>query len=142
METVINEALVNILIALISLGAAYAVYYINTLAHKVSEQAKDIGNANVRKLIDDAIYRVSELAKETVTKFEQTIAADLREQVKAGTADRNALLAVGQKAYDEVYNQLSEEVRGLLSLEFNDVYALVVTLVEAEVYRLKQDKTN
>jgi hypothetical protein len=85
---------------------------------------------------------VSELAKETVTKFEQTIAADLREQVKAGTADRNALLAVGQKAYDEVYNQLSEEVRGLLSLEFNDVYALVVTLVEAEVYRLKQDKTN
>jgi hypothetical protein len=27
-------------------------------------------------------------------------------------------------------------------LEFNDIYALVVTLVEAEVYRLKQDKTN
>jgi hypothetical protein len=30
----------------------------------------------------------------------------------------------------------------LLALEFNDIYALVVTLVEAEVYRLKQDKTN
>jgi pyrroline-5-carboxylate reductase len=138
MSEVINEALVNILIALISLGAAYAVYYINTLAHKVSEEAKDIGNSNVRKIIDDAIYRVSELAKETVTKFEQTIAADLREQVKAGKVDRNALLAVGQKAYDEVYNQLSDDVKNLLALEFNDVYALVVTLVEAEVYKLKR----
>ena len=84
-----SDALVNVALAII----AYGVYYIRLGAAKLKEQTAQIKDETGRKVLEDALDDVVNLATVSVGAMEQTTAKALRDAVKNGTASREELLA-------------------------------------------------
>ena len=80
------EMLVNVALAVLALAGAYAVYYIRLGASKLKAQTAQIEDASTRKVLDDALKDVENLATLSVSAMEQTTAKALREAVKGGKA--------------------------------------------------------
>jgi vacuolar-type H+-ATPase subunit H len=137
MEALIQKVLTDILLALITLGGAYAVLYINKLKAKADVEIAKIQDEKQRKLISDAFARCNDLVVKVVGFTEQTVAKELREMVKDGKINKEELMACGKNAVDEIYSQLSDETKALLELEVNDVYGYIMNAVETEVLKIK-----
>ncbi len=82
----------------------------------------------------------SELAVMAVETFEQTVAGELREKVKAGTAPRSALVEVGKMAVDEIYTNLDGKLIPVLNAIIPDLKHYLASLVESKLLELKQAK--
>ena len=91
----------------IALAGAYAVYYIRLGAAKLKEQTAQIKDEAGRKVLEDALDDVVNLATVSVGAMEQTTAKALRDAVKSGKASREELLALGKQVFDEVKAALS-----------------------------------
>ena len=78
------EMLLNVALAVLALAGAYAVYYIRLGASKLKAQTAQIEDASTRKVLDDALKDVENLATLSVSAMEQTTAKALREAVKGG----------------------------------------------------------
>ena len=91
----VNTVLENVALGVISLLGAMAVYYINLAASKVKAQTSQIQDEESRKLLENALEDVTDLATVSVGAMEQTTAKALREAVKGGKADREQPLARG-----------------------------------------------
>lgn len=87
-----STALANIVLAVIALAGAYAVYYIRLAGAQVKAQTKKIEDESARALLEDALDDVERLATKAVGYTEQTVAKALREAVKAGTGDRKSVV--------------------------------------------------
>ena len=96
-----SDALVNVVLAIIALAGAYGVYYIRLGAAKLKEQTAQIKDEAGRKVLEDALDDVVNLATVSVGAMEQTTAKALRDAVKNGTASREELLALGKQVFDE-----------------------------------------
>lgn len=127
----LQEVLLTVLLAVLSLGSLYALYYINKA--KTSLQARTDA-----ALLDATIARAAALAESTVLALEGTTAKRLREAVKNGRADKSELLALGHQAVQDVLRHLGAEGEKLLQESVGDVQDFVRDLVEAQVERLKQ----
>lgn len=138
MSEALKEALTNIGIALLSLLSAYLVYYINKLVQKIKVETAKIEDEKQRKLVEDALNRVNDLAYKTVAQIEQTTAKSLRQLVKEGKADKEQLLALGKQAVDEVYAQLSVDTKKALTDECLDVEKYIRDCVESYVLQIKE----
>src|SRR5690554_6473994 len=92
--TELRELVVTVLVALLSLGAAYALAYIRR-EREALEQRVD------HELADRAIARVAYLAEVAVLAAESTTAAALRQAVAEGRASRDELLALGRQVRSE-----------------------------------------
>ena len=101
-----STALANIVLAVIALAGAYAVYYIRLAGAQVKAQTKKIEDESARALLEDALDDVERLATKAVGYTEQTVAKALREAVKAGTGDREKLLALGRDVFNEVKREI------------------------------------
>lgn len=137
MNTLINNTLVDILTAVLTCVAAWAIYYINVGTQIAKEKAKAIKDERQMALVDGAVDRVNDLAKKAVGKTEQTTAGELRNAVKDGNIDRSKLLALGKKVADDVYVQLSKDAIDALQTEIGDVKKYIEDTVETEVLKLK-----
>lgn len=137
MNTFVNSTLVDILTAVLTCAAAWAIYYINVGTQIAKEKAKAIKDDRQKALLDGAIDRVNDLAQKTVARTEQTTAGELRNAVKDGNIDRSELLALGKKVTDDVYSQLSKDAIDALQAEMGDVKKYVTDTVESEVLKLK-----
>ena len=93
-----SDTLVNVLLAVITLGGAYALYYLKLGAAKVKAQTAQIESQQARQLLDDALGDVLNLVSVGVGAMEQTTAKALRQAVKDGKADREKLLALREAA--------------------------------------------
>lgn len=91
------EMLLNVALAVLALAGAYAVYYIRLGASKLKAQTAQIEDASTRKVLDDALKDVENLATLSVSAMEQTTAKALREAVKGGKASREELVALGKQ---------------------------------------------
>ena len=69
-----SDALVNVVLAVIALAGAYAVYYIRLGASKLKAQTAQIADEAGRKLLDNALDDVVNLATVSVGAMEQTTA--------------------------------------------------------------------
>lgn len=138
MDIQIQNVLVNILIALITLLGAYVVLYLNKLQVKVVTEIGKIKDDKQQKLFTDAINRLNDLVLKTVTQIEQTTAKDLREAIKNGKVDKAELLALGKQAVDEVYLQLTDDSLEVLEQELTDVEDYIRASVEATVFNIKK----
>jgi len=127
----VQEVLVTVLLAALSLASVYAVSWIRR--QQAALQARTDA-----ELGDRMIARAAALAESTVLALESTVAKKVREAVKDGRADRSELLALGSQAVDDVLRHLGEEGRRLLEEQVGDVRDFVRDLVEAQVERLKQ----
>ena len=126
----LKELAVTVLVALLSLGAAYALAYIRR-AREALEQRVD------HELADRAIARVAYLAEVAVLAAESTTAAALRQAVAEGKTSRAELVALGRQVVEQVLAQLDAEARLALAETVGDIRRYVEDIVEATLERLK-----
>jgi len=126
-------------LSILGLMAAYATVYIN----RDGDKSKGLKTAQIkdqqqRDLIWMATSRLEEVAKITVSKIEQTVAGKLRQAVKDGKVNREELVALGKKAYDEVLKTVEPQVVKVLKDNLGDLKTYLESTIEAEVKRLKK----
>ena len=132
-EIIINELrelAVTVLVALLSLGAAYVLAYIRRAKEALDQRIN-------HELADRVLERVGYLAEVAVLAAESTTAAALRQAVAEGRASRDELLALGRQVVEQVLVQLNDEVRKTLSEAVGDVRRYVEQLIEATLERYK-----
>lgn len=140
MQGVIQTFLVDVLAALMALAASYVSYYIYKLSARLKADTQKIKDERQLAMAEAAINRIDDLALKTVEKFEQTIAGELRQAVQDGQTDRNELLSIGRKAYQEVWDQLSDDMKAAANAEISDVKKYIENTVEAMVRRVKEQQ--
>lgn len=125
------EIVATIALAVISLAGAYALAYIRRAQAALEARTE-------AEILDRTIARAAALAESTVLAFESTIAKELRKAVEAGNASRAELLAIGERAVEDVLKHLGKNGQQVLADTVGDVRDYVKDLVEAQVERLKQ----
>lgn len=140
LSTQVSEAVVNVAVGLVALGAAAASYYLKKGADKLKAETGSIQDQAQAKLIWHAIDRLEDTAEKVVAKTEQTVAGQLRQDVKDLKVDRSELLALGQKACDEIIQTLEPDVVKVLQDNLGDLQGYVLSTVETLVNRLKESK--
>ena len=126
----LRELVVTVLVALLSLGATYALAYIRRAKEALDQRIN-------HELADRALERVAYLAEVAVLAAESTTAAALRQAVAEGKANRDELLALGRQVVEQVLTQLDTETRQALSETVGDIRRYVESIVEATLERLK-----
>ncbi|NLM40405.1 MAG: hypothetical protein GX205_10165 [Firmicutes bacterium] len=128
--TELRELVVTVLVALLSLGAAYALAYIRRAREALDKRIN-------HELADRALARVAYLAEVAVLAAESTTAAALRQAVAEGKASRDELVALGRQVVEQVLTQLDDEARKALTETVGDVRRYVEELIEATLERYK-----
>ena len=109
-----SDTLVNVLLAVITLGGAYALYYLKLGAAKVKAQTAQIESQ------------------------EQTTAKALRQAVKDGKADREKLLALGRQVLEEVTAAVAPETQAVITKHLGNFEDYVMKCIEDAVLKVKQ----
>lgn len=133
-----SDALVNILLAVITLGGAYALYYLKLGAAKVKAQTAQIKDEQARNLLENAVDDVTNLVSVGVGAMEQTTAKALRQAVKDGKADREELLALGKQVLGEVKAAVAPEAQEVITKHLGSFEDYVMKCIEDAVLKVKQ----
>ncbi len=133
----VTTVMVEILLALLSLGCAYLTLYLKRAAARVMAETEHIQDRHQAELLKTAIARLDDIATRTVEKLEQTVAGELREKVRDGRIDRSELLRLGEKAYTEVLDILEPGVQQVLQDSLGDFHTYVKNTIESKVLQLK-----
>lgn len=133
-----SDALVNILLAVITLGGAYALYYLKLGAAKMKAQTAQIEDEQARQLLDNALDDVFNLVEVGVGAMEQTTAKALRQAVKDGKADREELLALGKQVLEEVTKAIAPEAQEVITKHLGSFEDYVMKCIENAVLQVKQ----
>ena len=128
--TELRELAVTVLVALLSLGAAYALAYIRRAKEALDKRID-------HELADRALERVAHLAEVFVLAAESKLAAALRQAVAEGRLSREELVALGRQVVEQVLAQLDDEARKALAETVGDIRRYVESIVEATLERLK-----
>lgn len=133
-----TEVGVEVFIAVLSVAAAYAVYYLHRAAAHIKSKTDLMKDRAKAEVIWRATQKLDDVVTREVEKLEQTVAGELRQMVKSGAVGREQLLQLGDKAYKEVVSALGPETLLILQECFGDYAAHVKRTIEAKVYQLKQ----
>ena len=133
-QSAATELLVNVALAVLALAGAYAVYYIRLGTSKLKAQTAQIEDASTRKVLDDALEDVANLATLSVGAMEQTTAKALREAVKGGKASREELVALGKQVFDE------PEAQRVITKNLGSFDEYLTKCIEAAVLEIKQNE--
>lgn len=136
--SVASEVLVNIVLAVITLAGAYAVYYIRLAGAKVKAQTSQIKDESTRKTLENALDDVVNLATVSVNATEQTMARTLRDEVKLGKTSREELLALGKKVFDEVKAAIAPEAQRVITENLGSFDDYLSKCIEDAVLKVKQ----
>lgn len=134
-----SDALVNVVLAVIALAGAYGVYYIRLGAAKLKEQTAQIKDETGRKVLEDALDDVVNLATVSVGAMEQTTAKALRDAVKNGTASREELLALGKQVFDEVKAAITPEAQQAITDNLGSFDKYLTAVIEDAVLHIKNE---
>lgn len=139
-QSAATELLVNVALAVLALAGAYAVYYIRLGTSKLKAQTAQIEDASTRKVLDDALEDVANLATLSVGAMEQTTAKALREAVKGGKAKREELVALGKQVFDEVKASIVPEAQRVITKNLGSFDEYLTKCIEAAVLEIKQNE--
>jgi hypothetical protein len=137
MKEMLTQILLDISIALLSLAASYTILLINRWKKKLELEAEKIKDERQRSLVQDALNQLNMLVSKTVTSIEQTTAGSLRQAVKQGLGDKQALLELSGQAYAEIVGKLKPEYRQILQQELGNLEKLITDSIEEKVFELK-----
>ena len=135
-QSAASDALVNVVLAVIALAGAYAVYYIRLGAAKLKEQTAQIKDEAGRKVLEDALDDVVNLATVSVGAMEQTTAKALRDAVKSGKASREELLALGKQVFDEVKAAISPQAQKVITDNLGSFDKYLTAVIEDAVLKV------
>jgi len=139
MNELISETLTNIALGLVTLLFSYAVNWLRKASVRVKAETEHIKDAHQRELVQTALDRLNDVARKTVQALEQTAAKELRQAIKAGEADRSALVSLADRAKRDIIRTMEPEYTALLNETLGDLSAYVTSTIEAEVLRLKEE---
>lgn len=131
-----SDALVNVVLAIIALAG---VYYIRLGAAKLKEQTAQIKDEAGRKVLEDALDDVVNLATVSVGAMEQTTAKALRDAVKTGAASREELLALGKQVFDEVKAAIAPEAQQVITDNLGSFDKYLTAVIEDAVLHIKNE---
>ena len=135
-----SDALLNVVLAVIALAGAYGVYFIRLGAAKLKEQTAQIKDEAGRKVLEEALDDVVNLATVSVGAMEQTTAKALREAVKGGKASRDELVALGKQVFDEVKASIAPEAQRVITKNLGSFDEYLTKCIEAAVLEIKQNE--
>lgn len=136
-QSIASQVLVNLSISVITLLGAYALYYIQKQVTKVKVQTNQLKSDSERKLLVNALDDVEKLVTVTVGSIEQTTASALRQAVKDGTTNKDELIALGQKAFNDVKAKIAPEAQQLIAKNLGSFNDYLSNLIETKVLELK-----
>lgn len=138
-QTMASEVLVNVALGVITLLGAYAVYYIRVGVSMAKAKTAQIESDATRKLLNDALADVENLAVKSVGAMEQTTAKTLRDAVKIGNGDREKLVALGKEVFDEVKAAITPDAQALITKNLGSFDSYLTKCIEDAVRRVKQE---
>ena len=130
MQLITNAAsatLANIVLAVIALAGAYAVYYIR------------LAGETARQLLENALDDVVNLATVSVNAMEQTTAKAIRDGIKAGANTREQLTILGTKVFCEVKAAISPEAQRIITENLGSFDDYLTKCIEDAVLKVKRD---
>lgn len=139
-QAIMNAAgtlLTNVVLAMIGLVGAYVLYYINLASSKVKEQTGQIEDERARKVLENAVDDVVNLATVSVNAMEQTTARALREAVKNGVADREELIALGKRVFNEVKLAIAPAAQEVITKNLGSFDDFLAAVIEDAVLKVK-----
>lgn len=134
-----DSVLTNIVLAVIALAGAYAVYYIRLAGAQVKAQTKQIEDKTARELLENALDDVVNLATVSVNAMEQTAAKAIRDGVKAGLHSREELVILGKKVFCEVKAAIAPEAQRVITENLGSFDDYLTKCIEDAVLRVKRD---
>ena len=134
-----STALANIVLAVIALAGAYAVYYIRLAGAQVKAQTKQIEDKAARELLENALDDVVNLATVSVNAMEQTTAQAVRDKVKEGKVNREELLKLGRDVFNEVKAAISPEAQRVITENLGSFDDYLTKCIEDAVLKVKQN---
>lgn len=108
-------------------------------AAKLKEQTAQIKDEAGRKVLEDALDDVVNLATVSVGAMEQTTAKALRDAVKNGTASREELLALGKQVFDEVKAAIAPEAQQVITDNLGSFDKYLTAVIEDAVLHIKNE---
>lgn len=136
----LQEAFMTVLTVGISAITVIAVMYINKLKDEAIARSQSIKNENTRKLVKDALNRVSDLTMYAVTCTQQELVKDIKKSIQEGTNTRDALLNLKITVINDVMSQITPQVEEALTTQIVDLQKYISDMVSTYVYQLKQEE--
>ena len=133
------NTLVNAVLAMIALAGAYVVYYIRLAATQVKAQTQRIRNESARKLLENALDDVVNLAEVSVSAMEQTTAKAIREGVKIDINSREELLALGREVFQELKAAVAPETQRVITENLGSFDDYLTKCIEAAGLKVKRE---
>lgn len=137
-QSALSETLMSILLGIIALAGAYATYYLHLGASKLKVQTAQIKDEQSRKLLENALDDVTNLATTLVGAMEQTTAKALREAVKAGKASPEELKALSTEVFNTIKEAIAPEAQRVIRDNLGSFDTYVDAVIEDAVLKVKQ----
>lgn len=134
-----GDVLTNIVLAVIALAGAYAVYLIRLVGAQVKAQTKQIKDEAAREVLENALDDVISLATVSVNAMEQTTAKAVRDGVKTGTNCKEELIALGKQVFDEVKAAIAPEAQRVITENLGSFDDYLTKCIEDAVLKVKRD---
>lgn len=138
MEGLVQDFLFNLALAVVTLLASYAIYGIRKLTDKSVAETNKINGEEERGLIQEAIWRLDDVATKTVKKLEQTTAKEMRQAVKDGVKSKEELIGLSNVAFQEIVNTMKPEYLDALKATMGDMDTYIRSTIEAKVLEIKE----
>ncbi|MFF2887002.1 guanylate kinase [Paenibacillus sp. NPDC057967] len=139
MQETVNETLLNLVLAVVTLLASYGLFYIRKGIDKLKVETAKIESDDQRQLIQDAITRLDDIASKTVMTIEQTTAKELRRAVKLGEVDPKRLKNLFHTAYADIIKTIEPQYYIALRDSIGDLDKYITSTIEAKVLEMKQN---
>lgn len=134
-----GSALANIVLAIIALAGAYAVYYIRLAGAQLRAQTEQIKDETARNLLENALDDVANLATVSVNAMEQTTAKAIRDGIKAGVNNKEQLAILGKKVFCEVKAAITPEAQRVITENLGSFDDYLTKCIEDAVLKVKRD---
>lgn len=136
-QQALQALLTTVGVAVLSALAVILVQGVNLAKEWACEKIAGIADENARKVVNDAIFRVSEIVSAVVTSIEQEEKQEILKAMEDGNVSRDELVALKDVAITRVKSQLLPETMELLEETFGDVTEYISDKVSQQVFALK-----
>lgn len=141
MNNILEQTFINVftgvLVSLITLAGGYLVLYIRKATQRLKVETSKIEDEASRKLVDDAINRLTDIVNTNVVKAQETTIKELQLASADGVIDRDELKKVGLAVKEDVLSQMSDQLLDTVELQIKDVGSYVEGLIEKQLLVVK-----
>lgn len=133
----VQETLITVIIALITLAATYATFYLRKATERIKCEIEAIEDSKQKVLLHNALDRLEEVSRKTVNKIEEVTAKKIRKAVEDGKADRAELEDLAFEAYAEIINVLEPEYLKVIQESLGDSRTYIFNTIEEHLKKIK-----